>query len=88
MCRTGTDALIVLGHSHPFHLMILDQKLPDMAGLDLMRALQREGVTIPVVMVTAKGDQDLAIQILRAGALSITSSGTTRLFTSPNCPSV
>jgi PAS domain S-box-containing protein len=69
MCRTGTDALIVLSHSHPFHLMILDQKLPDMAGLDLMRALQREGVTIPVVMVTAKGDQDLAIQVLRAGAL-------------------
>jgi two-component system cell cycle sensor histidine kinase/response regulator CckA len=69
MCRTGTDALIVLGHSHPFHLMILDQKLPDMAGLDLMRALQREGITIPVVMVTAKGDQDLAIQVLRAGAL-------------------
>ena len=69
VCRTGTDALIVLGHSPPFDLMILAQQLPDSAGLELMRDLQRAGITIPVIMVTGKSDQDLAIQVLRAGAL-------------------
>ncbi len=67
-CRTAADALIVLGHSH-FDLVLLDHELPDMAGLDLLQALNREGITTPVLMVTGKGDEQLATQVLRAGAL-------------------
>jgi len=67
-CGTGTDALIVLGQSN-FDLVILDQKLPDMSGLDLLQTLAREGIAIPVLMVTGFGDQNLAIRVLRAGAL-------------------
>lgn len=68
VCRTGADALIVLGHSQ-FNLVVLDQKLPDMAGLDLLRTLNREGIATPVLMVTGFGDEHLATQVLRAGAL-------------------
>ncbi len=67
-CRTAADALIVLGHGN-YHLVLLDQFLPDMEGLDLLRALVREGISVPVLMVTGKGDEDLASQALRAGAL-------------------
>src|SRR5262245_60050363 len=67
-CRTAADALIVLGHS-TFHLVLLDQKLPGMDGLDLLQALATEGITTPVLMVTAHGDEQLATQVLRAGAL-------------------
>jgi len=68
VCHSGADALIVLGHSH-FDLVLLDQKLPDMSGLDLLQALHREGVATPVLMVTGFGDEVLAAQVLRAGAL-------------------
>jgi len=68
VCHTGADAQIVLSQSQ-FSLVILDQKLPDMLGLDLLRNLNQEGITTPVLMVTGKGDEDLAIQVLRAGAL-------------------
>src|SRR5688572_4647360 len=68
VCRTGADALIVLGQTQ-FSLVVLDQKLPDMAGLDLLRTLNREGVATPVLMVTGFGDEHLATQVLRAGAL-------------------
>jgi PAS domain S-box-containing protein len=67
-CRSAADALIVLGHSQ-FHLVLLDQRLPDMSGLDLLQTLVREGISTPVLMVTAYGDEQLATQVLRAGAL-------------------
>lgn len=67
-CRTAADALIVLGHT-PFDLALLDQRLPDMAGLDLLYTLTREGIAVPVLMVTGYGDEHLATRVLRAGAL-------------------
>jgi HAD superfamily hydrolase (TIGR01509 family) len=67
-CRTAADALIVLGHSS-FDLVLLDQRLPDMAGIDLLHTLTREGISVPSLMVTAAGDEQLAARVLRAGAL-------------------
>ncbi len=67
-CRTAADALIVLGQT-TFDLALLDQKLPDMAGIDLLYALHRENITVPILMVTGFGDEDLAARVLRAGAL-------------------
>jgi two-component system cell cycle sensor histidine kinase/response regulator CckA len=67
-CRTAADALIVLGQTR-FDLVLLDQQLPDMPGLDLLQELTREGIPVPVLMVTAHGDEDLAARVLRSGAL-------------------
>ncbi len=67
-CRTAADALIVLGHSQ-FNLVILDQRLPDLPGLELLQSLNKEGIQAPVLMVTGYGDEHLATQVLRAGAL-------------------
>jgi two-component system cell cycle sensor histidine kinase/response regulator CckA len=68
VCRNGADALIVLSHSQ-FHLVVLDYYLEDMSGLDLLYALRREGIGTPVLMITGQGDEQLATQVLRAGAL-------------------
>src|SRR5438128_1862566 len=68
VCRTAADAMIVLSHSQ-FNLVILDQALPDMEGLELLQDLVREGINTPVLMVTGHGDEHLATQVLRAGAL-------------------
>ena len=68
VCHAGADALIVLSHAN-FHLVLLDQKLPDMSGVDLLKDLHREGIATPVLMVTGYGDEQLAAQVLRAGAL-------------------
>jgi PAS domain S-box-containing protein len=67
-CRTAADALIVLAQT-TFDLVLLDQRLPDMSGLELLQKLAREGIVAPVLMVTAYGDEHLAIRVLRAGAL-------------------
>ncbi|MBY0233112.1 MAG: response regulator [Gemmataceae bacterium] len=67
-CRTGADALIVLSQT-PFDLVLLDQRLPDMTGLDLLGRLAADGIVAPVLMVTARGDEHLATRVLQAGAL-------------------
>jgi PAS domain S-box-containing protein len=67
-CRNAADALIVLGHSS-FDLLLLDQRLPDMPGVELLSLLAREGITVPVLMVTGYGDERLATRVLQAGAL-------------------
>jgi PAS domain S-box-containing protein len=67
-CRTAADALIVLAQC-AFDLVLLDQRLPDMSGEELLHTLAREGIAVPVLMVTAWGDEYLATRILQAGAL-------------------
>ncbi len=68
VCRTGADALIVLANTS-FQLVVLDHYLPDMEGLELLQNLSSEGIDTPVLMVTMYGDENLATQVLRAGAL-------------------
>jgi PAS domain S-box-containing protein len=68
-CRTAADALIILAQ-HSFDLVLLDQFLDDLNGLDLLHALAREGIAVPVLMVTVEGnDTQLATRVLMAGAL-------------------
>jgi PAS domain S-box-containing protein len=67
-CRTAADAVIVLSHN-TFDLVLLDQMLPDMAGLDLLQTLAREGIAAPALIVTAHGDEQLATKVFQAGAL-------------------
>jgi PAS domain S-box-containing protein len=53
-----------------FDLLLLDHRLPDMDGLDVLRALVHGGERIPVVLVTGSGDEDLVVRALRLGAAS------------------
>jgi two-component system phosphate regulon response regulator OmpR len=54
--------------AHPVDLIVLDLMLPDANGLDLCRALRAEGLTTPIIMLTAKGDEVDRIVGLEIGA--------------------
>jgi FixJ family two-component response regulator len=48
--------------------LILDVRLPGMSGTELQAQLAREGSRVPIVFVTAHGDDALRDSLIRAGA--------------------
>jgi DNA-binding response OmpR family regulator len=55
---TGTD----------YDLVLLDLKLPDGSGLELIETWRREGLTAPILVLTARDLVDDKISVLKAGA--------------------
>ena len=51
-----------------FDLLLLDVMLPQMSGFDLLKALREHGVQIPVIMLTAKGEEIDKVLGLELGA--------------------
>lgn len=48
--------------------ILLDIRMPGMSGLDLQAELNRRGVVVPVVIISAHADVPVAIQAMREGA--------------------
>jgi len=51
-----------------FDCVITDLKMPRMDGLDVLRAVQRIDPGLPVIVLTAHGTVETAVEALRAGA--------------------
>ncbi|MEQ1630700.1 MAG: response regulator, partial [Gallionella sp.] len=56
-----------LGLNH-FHLLVLDLMLPGEDGLAILRRLRGRGENVPVILLTAKGDEIDRIVGLEMGA--------------------
>jgi two-component system, NtrC family, sensor kinase len=67
--ETVTLAREVLGRLKAAHydVLLLDNRMPDLSGIEVLKELQAEGIRIPVVMVTAEGDEDTAVQAFKLG---------------------
>jgi signal transduction histidine kinase len=55
--------------AHTPDLMILDLKLPDGSGPALVAELQRDNARVPFVVVTGQGDEKIAVEVMKQGAL-------------------
>ncbi len=51
-----------------FELVLLDNKMPGMSGIEFLAALQQRGLGIPVILMTGHGTTDTAIQAMNLGA--------------------
>ncbi|MHB9094572.1 MAG: sigma-54-dependent transcriptional regulator [Eubacteriales bacterium] len=64
----GAEGLAKLAALGP-DLVLLDLKLPDESGIDILRAIKREQPRIPVIMITAHGTVESAIEAMKIGAV-------------------
>jgi FixJ family two-component response regulator len=49
--------------------LIVDIRMPGMSGLELQARLNAEHCRIPIIFITAHGDEKMRMQALRAGAV-------------------
>ena len=63
----GAEAVAALSEDD-FDIVLLDLVLPDMDGLDILRRIQRDGLDCAVVVVTAHGSVNIAVDCMREGA--------------------
>jgi diguanylate cyclase (GGDEF)-like protein/PAS domain S-box-containing protein len=62
----GKTALEII-RVRPISLMLLDLQLPDTTGLELLRKLHIEGHSVPTILVTAHGSEEIAVDAFRLG---------------------
>jgi DNA-binding NtrC family response regulator len=67
LAADGQQALEILEHKDP-QLILLDIEMPGMKGLDVLKEIRRRESDIPVIMITAYGSIDLAVQAMKEGA--------------------
>ena len=63
----GEEALALLRQEAP-PLTLLDLQLPRLSGLDVLQSIRREGLETTVIVITAWGTPERAVEAMRAGA--------------------
>lgn len=64
---SGPQAL-ALAEKNPFDLVILDYKMPDMDGITVLKRLKESRPHVPVIMLTAHGNIENAVEAVKSGA--------------------
>ena len=64
--ENGKQALEKL-QTNSFDIIITDEKMPDMSGMELFSAVKKSGRQIPVILITAYGSVSLAVEALKQG---------------------
>jgi CheY-like chemotaxis protein/anti-sigma regulatory factor (Ser/Thr protein kinase) len=65
----GRDALAAIDRDVP-DIVVTDLHMPEMDGLELVESVRRRLPHLPVILMTAHGSEDTAVQALRRGAAS------------------
>ena len=67
MAANGMEALDLLS-KEPYDLLILDVMMPELSGFDVCKKLRQQGNNIPVILLTAKGEEIDRVLGLELGA--------------------
>ncbi len=67
VAHTGSEALQAIAE-RAFDLLLLDVRLPDISGLEILQKVREYDAAIPVILMTAHGSVDVAVDAMRFGA--------------------
>jgi len=63
----GKEALAAVGEQEP-DIMVLDHKMPAPDGMEVLRRVRAKGHRFPIIMLTAHGNVQTAVEAMKAGA--------------------
>jgi FixJ family two-component response regulator len=65
----SAEEFLKFDQRHQIGCLIADIRMPGMSGLELQAKLNAEHRRIPIIFITAHGDEKMRMQALRAGAV-------------------
>jgi two-component system response regulator FixJ len=65
---TAAEFLSALPQLPPGGCLLLDIRMPGIDGLELQSRLKRQGVWLPIILMTGDGDVPTAVRAMKAGA--------------------
>jgi DNA-binding NtrC family response regulator len=65
--KTGQEAL-ARARAVPFDVVLADLRLPDLDGIEVLRTLHALDPELPVIVMTAFGSMETAVEAIRDGA--------------------
>ena len=68
VAEDGKAGLATYADGSNFDLVLLDQKMPGLQGLDLIHEMLKRNALARIILITAHGTMDLALEAIHAGA--------------------
>ena len=68
LAEDGRSGLNAFDSGSSFDLVLLDQRMPELDGLEVLREMRRRKPDVRVVMITAFGTIELAVEAMKSGA--------------------
>lgn len=65
--ESGSEALFLFSRGD-FDLVITDVRMPGLSGIELLRRIRKMAPDLPVIVITAFGDMETAMEAMREGA--------------------
>ncbi|MFN8548144.1 MAG: response regulator [Candidatus Eisenbacteria bacterium] len=65
----GDEAVAAVG-KEAFDLVLMDWNMPNMTGIDALKAIRSGGHTMPIIMVTTEAEKSRVMEALKSGANS------------------
>jgi FixJ family two-component response regulator len=66
---SSAEEFLEFGQPKQIACLIADIRMPGMSGLELQAKLNADACRIPIVFITAHGDEKMRMQAMRAGAV-------------------
>jgi FixJ family two-component response regulator len=63
------EAFLASGKQREVGCLITDIRMPGISGLELQSRLNAEHQKVPIIFITAHGDEEMRLQALRGGAV-------------------
>jgi FixJ family two-component response regulator len=65
---TAKDFLATEEAGRSFDCVVTDLRMPGLSGIDLVRQMTAPGALIPIILITAHGDIEMAVTAIKLGA--------------------
>lgn len=66
----GQEAVNLVADGNEYDVILMDWNMPNMTGIEAVRAIRGSGDSTPIIMVTTEAEKERVIEAVKSGANS------------------